>query len=54
MLLKNYYGTGHFSQDNYISLVSGQAPAPDNQNDCPTYKDATPATPSADGQVDVR
>src|ERR1700709_1935062 len=28
VLLKNYYGTGHFSQDNYISLVSGQAPNP--------------------------
>ena len=26
-LLTNYYGTGHFSMDNYISLVSGQAPS---------------------------
>jgi hypothetical protein len=25
VLLKNYYGTGHFSMDNYVSLVSGQA-----------------------------
>src|SRR5208283_2249737 len=25
-LLKNYYGTGHTSMDNYISIVSGQAP----------------------------
>ena len=25
-LLTNYYGTGHFSMDNYISLVSGQSP----------------------------
>ena len=23
-LLKNYYGTGHFSNDNYVSFVSGQ------------------------------
>jgi hypothetical protein len=38
-LLTNYYGTGHFSLDNYQALVSGQAPAVDNQNDCPTYKD---------------
>jgi phospholipase C len=29
VLLKNYYGTGHFSLDNYISLVSGQATQPD-------------------------
>jgi hypothetical protein len=34
VLLKNYYGTGHFSQDNYISLVSGQAPQQDTQSDC--------------------
>jgi len=28
VLLKNYFGTGHFSLDNYISLVSGQATQP--------------------------
>ena len=37
VLLKNYYGTGHFSQDNYISLVSGQATLSDIQDDCPYY-----------------
>jgi hypothetical protein len=37
VLLKNYYGTGHASEDNYISLVSGQSPQPDVQADCPTY-----------------
>ena len=37
VLLKNYYGTGHFSQDNYISLVSGQATESDIQDDCPYY-----------------
>jgi hypothetical protein len=37
VLLKNYYGTGHFSLDNYISLVSGQATQPDTQSDCPFY-----------------
>ena len=26
VLLKNYYGTGHSSQDNYIALASGQGP----------------------------
>ena len=36
-LLKNYYGTGHFSLDNYISMVSGQATQPDTQADCPYY-----------------
>jgi hypothetical protein len=34
VLLTNYYGTGHFSQDNYISMVSGQAPQQDTQSDC--------------------
>ncbi len=34
VLLKNYYGTGHSSMDNYLSLVSGQAPEEDTQEDC--------------------
>jgi hypothetical protein len=41
VLLKNYYGTGHFSLDNYISLVSGQATLPDDQADCPFYDQIT-------------
>ncbi|MBV9580660.1 MAG: phosphoesterase [Chloroflexi bacterium] len=36
VLLTNYYGTGHASMDNYISLVSGQAPSEDVQQDCST------------------
>ncbi len=35
-LLTNYYGTGHFSMDNYISLVSGQSPSYATQDDCST------------------
>ena len=34
VLLKNYFGTGHSSQDNYLSMVSGQAPEEDTQSDC--------------------
>ena len=37
-LLTNYYGTGHYSQDNYTALVSGQSPLYDQQLDSPTYK----------------
>ena len=37
VLLKNYYGTGHGSFDNYLTLVSGQATQPDAQVDCPYY-----------------
>lgn len=35
-LLTHYYGTGHSSMDNYLSLVSGQAPSEDVQSDCAT------------------
>ena len=35
-LLTNYYGTGHSSMDNYLSMVSGQAPSEDVQDDCST------------------
>ena len=40
VLLKNYYGTGHTSMDNYIALVSGQGPEADTQNDC-SYDDTS-------------
>jgi hypothetical protein len=36
-LLENYYATGHESNDNYISIVSGQPPNPANQADCQLY-----------------
>jgi len=41
VLLKNYYGTGHDSLDNYLSMVSGQAPLTDTQSDCPDYDSIT-------------
>ena len=50
-LLRQYYGTGHFSLDNYISLVSGQAPAPADQADCSQYTNVTPGLPAPDGQT---
>jgi hypothetical protein len=51
-LLQNYYSTGHASNDNYISLVSGQAPNLLNQTDCVFYGDfiGVPAL-SAGGQA---
>jgi phosphatidylinositol-3-phosphatase len=33
-LLTQYFGTGHVSLDNYLSLISGQAPTQDTTNDC--------------------
>ncbi len=38
-LLENYYATGHESNDNYISLVSGQPPNVQNQADCQLFSD---------------
>ena len=38
-LLTNYYGIGHESNDNYVAMVSGQAPNPQNQGDCPIFSD---------------
>ncbi|HEX7662691.1 MAG TPA: alkaline phosphatase family protein [Pseudonocardiaceae bacterium] len=52
-LLTQYYGTGHYSLDNYISAVAGIAPNPDTQGDCPTYKNVSPGTPAQDGQVNA-
>ncbi len=50
--LRNYYATGHFSLDNYISLISGQGPNHVTQSDCQTFVDFTPdAKLDADGQA---
>ena len=38
-LLRQYYGTGHVSNDNYVAMVSGQAPNPQNQGDCQVFSD---------------
>jgi hypothetical protein len=42
-LLEDYYATGHASNDNYISLVSGQPPNVQNQADCPKFDNFTGA-----------
>src|SRR5579859_3494676 len=38
-MLDHYYGIGHYSLDNYIAMISGQAPNPVTQDDCPTFSD---------------
>jgi len=40
-LLQNYYSTGHASNDNYISMISGQAPNIENQTDCVEFDNFT-------------
>ena len=47
MLLKNYYGTGHSSMDNYLSMVSGQAPEEDTQTDCSVENTNFCSTPNS-------
>jgi len=37
--LRQYYGTGHLSLDNYISMISGLAPTPATQADCGRFDD---------------
>ena len=60
-LLQNYYATGHYSLDNYIAQVSGQAPTEDTQADCAdngfAFASVEPGTPDPNqtvnpGQVD--
>lgn len=53
LTMPNYFGVGHSSLDNYVAMVSGQAPAPQTQDDCPDseYHDMTPYTIRSDGQV---
>src|SRR5581483_6456169 len=50
--LPKYYGTGHESNDNYIAMVSGQAPNLQNQLDCALFSNFIPATIGSYGQVD--
>jgi hypothetical protein len=48
--LTNYYAIGHLSLDNYIAMVSGQAPNPQTQADCQVFSEFMPAIPTSDGQ----
>ncbi len=51
-LLTQYYGIGHYSLDNYIAMISGQAPNPDTQQDCPIFREFVASGPvGAYGQL---
>ena len=49
--LPNYFGIGHNSLDNYIAMISGQAPNPATQADCPVFVPLRPATIGPFGQA---
>ncbi len=48
--LPNYYAVGHNSLDNYIAMVSGQAPNPRTSGDCPTFENFPADSMDATGQ----
>jgi hypothetical protein len=49
--IPRYYGIGHASNDNYIAMISGQAPNPQNQGDCQFFNNFAPGTIGANGQA---
>ncbi len=50
-LLPNYYGIGHYSLDNYLAMISGQAPNPVTQSDCGKFTEFVQTGTAADGQA---
>jgi hypothetical protein len=50
--LPDYYAVGHESNDNYIAMISGQAPGPQSQADCQFYDDLVPGTIGSGGQAE--
>ncbi|MEY2473849.1 MAG: hypothetical protein QOK28_3178, partial [Actinomycetota bacterium] len=51
VFVEQYYGTGHASLDNYVSMVSGQGANPVTQGDCPYFINVVPGTIGLDGQA---
>ena len=47
-LLRAYYGVGHNSLDNYIAMISGQAPNPLTRADCPIFQEFALSQPTLD------
>ncbi len=52
-LLRQYHGIGHYSLDNYLALISAQAPNDETQMDCLVFSEFRPtaATLDANGQL---
>ena len=50
-MLDHYYGIGHFSLDNYLAMISGQAPNPVTQADCDDFTDFAFKGFDKDGQA---
>src|SRR5664279_1119717 len=52
-LLENYYGTSHFSNGNYLTLISGQAVTLDAQDDCTDNEPAISLSIGGSKHVDI-
>lgn len=48
--LREYYGIGHSSLDNYIAMISGLSPTPETQADCGLFIDFVQRGTAPDGQ----
>jgi len=53
-LLTKYYSIGHASLDNYIALISGQAPNEETQLDCAIFGDFRPSAAALDEHGQLR
>jgi hypothetical protein len=54
LLLTQYFATGHYSLDNYISIISGQAPNPETQQDCHVFSEFKRSKPGFDANGQIR
>jgi hypothetical protein len=52
-MLGRYFAIGHWSLDNYLAMISGQAPNRATQDDCPVFTDFKRRAPGfdANGQI---
>jgi len=50
-LLRQYFGIGHFSLDNYVAMISGMGATPQTQMDCPRFVDFVQTGSARDGQI---
>ena len=50
-MLNQYFGIGHLSLPNYLAEISGQAPNPTTQADCPKYVEFNQTGTAAEGQA---
>ena len=50
VFLRQYYGIGHSSLDNYVAMISGIAPTPETQADCGVFAEFVQHGTAPDGQ----